>query len=443
MRLVLELVSPQSQAVASAPRFVVGHEPVLIGRDANCDWVFNDQYVSGRHALIRFFNGLFFVEAIGRNPTAIDDPAQVVPRGKSQPLREGCRLFIDVHELNVTLEERDAIAPGPLRHVEAREAAVSPGPRGFDRADPAIGGFEMGTDGSAGKDASDVIGLMGDSAPRRHQRERVSHEEDADFLSNAFEPSRLESGDLGESGPVVIPDDPEWWKQGASEGSKEKAGPGPRPAQPVPASGSGGGSGDLAELLRGAGIDPALVELSPEVARHLGEILRIVVEGTMDVLRARAEIKEQFRLAGTRVQRKDNNPLKFSADVDDALHNLLVKRSDAYLPPVEAFENAFEEIRRHQLAMLQGLRVAFDQLVRRLDPKKLASDVDQQGKSGILIGNPRARYWDAYESLMKDLAKAPDDRFRQLFGDAFGRAYEQQLAQLASARRKSPREPKS
>jgi type VI secretion system FHA domain protein len=439
---VLELVSPQSQAVASAPRFVVGYEPVLIGRDASCDWVFNDQYVSGRHALIRFVNGLFFVEAIGRNPTAIDDPAQVVPRGKSQPLREGCRLFIDVHELNVMLEERDALAPGPQRPVEAREAAAPPMPRGFDRADVAVRGFDMGPDGSAGKDASDVIGLMGDSAPRRHQRKRASHEEDSDFLSNAFEPAKVESDGPHEGSPGVIPEDPEWWKQGASGGSKEKAAPGPRPSQPVPASRTGTDSGDLAQLLRGAGIDPAILELSPEVPRHLGEILRIVVEGTMDVLRARAEIKEQFRLAGTRVQRKDNNPLKFSADVNDAMHNLLVKRSEAYLPPVEAFETAFEEIRRHQLAMLQGLRVAFDQLVRRLDPKKLASDVDQQGKSGILIGNPRARYWDAYESLMKDLAKAPDDRFRQLFGDAFGRAYEQQLAQLASARRRSPRESK-
>ena len=185
------------------------------------------------------------------------------------------------------------------------------------------------------------------------------------------------------------------------------------------------------------------MDLSPEVARQLGEILRIVVEGTMDVLRARAEIKEQFRMAGTRVQRRDNNPLKFSADVNDALHNLLVKRSEAYLPPVEAFESAFEEIRRHQLAMLHGLRVAFDQMMRRLDPKKLADGVENKAKSGILIGNTRARYWDAYENMMKDFAKMPDDRFRQLFGDAFGRAYEQQLARLGSAERKSSRERKA
>ena len=53
----------------------------------------------------------------------------------------------------------------------------------------------------------------------------------------------------------------------------------------------------------------------------------------------------QFRAA-------DNNPLKFSANVDDALHNLLVKRNAAYLEPVEAFEDAFDDLRDHQIAML-------------------------------------------------------------------------------------------
>ena len=52
----------------------------------------------------------------------------------------------------------------------------------------------------------------------------------------------------------------------------------------------------------------------------------------------------------------DNNPLKFSANVDDALHNLLVKRNAAYLAPVEAFADAFEDLRNHQIAMLAGMR---------------------------------------------------------------------------------------
>ena len=71
----------------------------------------------------------------------------------------------------------------------------------------------------------------------------------------------------------------------------------------------------------------------------------------------------------------DNNPLKFSANVDDALHNLLVKRNAAYLGPVDAFEDAFDDLRNHQLAMLAGMRVAFDSLLAEFDPDRLREGV--------------------------------------------------------------------
>src|SRR4029453_1012234 len=83
------------------------------------------------------------------------------------------------------------------------------------------------------------------------------------------------------------------------------------------------GASDLADMLAGAGLERALV--TPELARSFGEILRVVVSGVMDVLQARQQIKEEFRMRMTHFRPADNNPLKFSANVDDALHNLLVK----------------------------------------------------------------------------------------------------------------------
>jgi hypothetical protein len=37
---------------------------------------------------------------------------------------------------------------------------------------------------------------------------------------------------------------------------------------------------------------------------------------------------------------------------------------------------------------------------------------------------------------MKDYAKAPEDHFRRLFGDSFGRAYEKHLSARESGQRK-------
>jgi len=192
-------------------------------------------------------------------------------------------------------------------------------------------------------------------------------------------------------------------------------------------------SSGLADVLRGAGVDPSLV--TPELARDLGRILRIVVSGVLDVLEVRKRIKEEFRLSVTTIRPQDNNPLKVSADVDDALHNLLVKRSAAYLPPVEAFEDAFGDIRAHQLAMLAGMRAAFDALMERFDPQRLQEEFEQRGRKGSLLsGSAKSHYWDLYCEKIRDMVRDSEASFRELFGDEFAGAYEEHLKRQKTGR---------
>ena len=145
--------------------------------------------------------------------------------------------------------------------------------------------------------------------------------------------------------------------------------------------GSAPASADLAALLAGAGLEG--LPVTPEVARQFGEILRVVVAGVLDVLRARQEVKGEFRIRPTIIQRRRNNPLKHSTDAQDALHNLLLKKGSGYLGPVEAFEDAFNDLRNHQLAMLAGVRVAFDAMFSQFDPERLQKEFDRH--------TPRAR----------------------------------------------------
>jgi type VI secretion system FHA domain protein len=192
--------------------------------------------------------------------------------------------------------------------------------------------------------------------------------------------------------------------------------------------------GDLTELLRGAGLSER--DLSPEMLRELGQVLRIVVQGVMEVLQARAEIKSQFRLPLTRVQAKENNPLKLSPNVESALHTLLVQRNPGYLPTVQAFEDAFADIRSHQMAMLEGLRVAFDSMLQSFDPQELEEQFEKSaGRGGLLGFGGKAKYWDLYVERFSRLGTDADDVFRRLFGDVFAQAYEQQLQRLKSLRR--------
>jgi type VI secretion system FHA domain protein len=198
-----------------------------------------------------------------------------------------------------------------------------------------------------------------------------------------------------------------------------------RASWPATRSGSGVGS-ELQELMRGAGLSAN--DLSPEMMQDLGKVLRVVVEGVMAVLRARAEIKSQFRLPMTRIQSAENNPLKHSPNVESALHTLLVQRNPGFLPTVQAFEDAFADIRNHQMAMLEGLRVAYDSMLESFDPKELEKGFERPAKRGF--GSAKSKYWDLYAERFTQLGADADDTFRKLFGDVFAEAYEKQLERL-------------
>jgi type VI secretion system protein ImpI len=151
------------------------------------------------------------------------------------------------------------------------------------------------------------------------------------------------------------------------------------------------------------------------------------------VLRARAEIKNTFRLPVTVIQRSENNPLKFAATAEDALQKLLAPPSASFLSGVPAFEDAFDDIRCHQMAMLAGMRAAFDAMLFHFSPDRLEQEADAGGKRLSFGG--KGRYWERYRDHFEQLRGDPDDCFRRLFGDEFARAYEAQLARLKSARR--------
>jgi type VI secretion system FHA domain protein len=189
----------------------------------------------------------------------------------------------------------------------------------------------------------------------------------------------------------------------------------------------------LAGVLAGAGIEH--VAVTPELARGFGQILRVVVSGVMDVLQARQRIKEEFRIRRTTFKPRENNPLKFSANVDDALHNLLVKRNPAYLEPVQAFEDAFDDVRNHQMAMLAGVRAAFELMLKEFDPDQLEKEFNRQPRNAVIAMPAKLRYWEQYREKVHGILEDADTSFRELFGEEFARAYEEQLGKLKGSDR--------
>ena len=165
----------------------------------------------------------------------------------------------------------------------------------------------------------------------------------------------------------------------------------------------------------------------------VGEFLQVAVKGLMLILKSRSTLKNEFRMSVTTIQSVENNPLKFSPTLEDAMVNMFVRSGNAYIDPVTAIKEGIEGIADHQFAVFAGMRSAFNHLLERFNPQILEAKFNKQ-KSNSMLSTKKAKNWDFYTGLYEDIIKDRDDSFQYLFGDEFVQAYEQQMQQLKLTR---------
>ncbi len=170
-------------------------------------------------------------------------------------------------------------------------------------------------------------------------------------------------------------------------------------------------------------------------AERIGALLRAMTAGTLELLTARMVAKRELGAAATQVRTRENNPLKFSPDVDAALSHLLGPAERGFLDPEAAVEEAFDDLRAHQVALLAGMRAALDSVMSRFDPAALEKRLAPGGALENLIpANRRARLWSNYSGEYARIVAEIEDDFDALLGRAFLKAYQAQLQALAADR---------
>ena len=124
--------------------------------------------------------------------------------------------------------------------------------------------------------------------------------------------------------------------------------------------------------------------------------------------------------------------MKFSPSVDEALEALFEEgKGGAYLPPVAAVREGFDDLKAHQVAVMAGMQVALASLLKRFDPATLEKRLKSQSVlDSILPAARKAKYWELYEDLYKEIAREAEDDFQGLFGKEFATAYERQVKKL-------------
>jgi type VI secretion system protein ImpI len=433
-----------------------------IGRSEDCDWVLSSSGVSRVHAMIRCLNGIYFIEDRSTNGMLLNGN----PLVKSEPsaLKHGDRLQVDTFEVSVSMQAAGA-EPAPPPQVPVDVFATSPllsseAPMPARAIDPLDDFLDLGLGGSRSAGMSADAGLIPDAASSRGDEldplsfldapfasppssappEPASSWNHSSGLEDHFRPPITEGQRQAQSlpenwdltmgdfaarspAPVSTSSTPVSDPLDAFEPPQPQAPIAP-PIAPSPAPPQVPSAAAAPQATSG--------QMPPEIQQMLG----IVVEGVMDVLRARAEIKNTFRLPVTIIQRSENNPLKFAPNAEEALQKILAPPNAAFLSGPAAFDDAFDDIRCHQMAMLAGVRAAFESLLAHFSPDRLEQEADGVKRSAF---GGKGKYWERYRDNFEGLIKDPDDCFRRLFGDEFARAYEEQLARLKSARRNSAR----
>lgn len=186
-------------------------------------------------------------------------------------------------------------------------------------------------------------------------------------------------------------------------------------------------------FLRGLNTHGVRVEaLTPALMQLIGELLREASRGTLELLAARAALKREMRTGATMIEASDNNPLKFSPNVEAALMHLLNPQMRGFMAPAVAFADAYADLRAHQVGMVAGMRVALDGVFERFEPQRIEARLSGRSMlDGVLPGlSRRARCWDLFIDMYGQLSREATEDFHTLFGRAFVAAYEAQIDEL-------------
>ena len=478
MALNLTIIKCPPSASVAEDRKTFGPSGGIIGRGTGNDWILPDpeRFLSSKHCQITKEGDLYYLTDLSTNGTFVNGSQEPLGRGGRAALNDGDSFDVGDYRFKVAVE-RDVNAFG-----------ASP----FAEPDPFGGGSDVDLAGSLADSESMFMSseydgsveditpdsmkirdplLALDNAKKGFGRDDPfagdpfsggSQEDSADLLHESVDwPSAKQESLLpddwgddisllgtpkkGPASPYTLPDEDALIVNKKTHevaatprtGGRPMASPSVARTSPK-ARGPNPAMGQMDRTLVDAmGLEE--MSLSDEQIRDIhsvvGSMMRETIDGLMQVLRSRTGIKNEFRINITTIQPQENNPIKFSASVDEVLEIMFLRQSRAYKNPLDSVQESFHSIADHQVAVLAGIRSAFKAALGKFDPILLEEEFKQTGKAGMMPGMLKGKMWSAYQEHYQNIANDVERSFQDLFGDEFVQAYEDQMRKLSNARK--------
>jgi len=448
MALTLRVTSSHSQALGADSTRVFAANGGSIGRSLDNDWVLPDpeKFVSSHHAQIICRGGNYCLKDISTNGTFVNGSPQPVGQDMEQQLVNGDRIQIADYEIAVVLDtvQQGTTGPtGPPGTGGWQPPSGVTGPSGPYGGPPAATGDIMDVfndasvpeaPGYSGPTPDHVSPLEQNFVPPAPLPAPVT---DTNVIPENWDETSFSRADNIPPAPADAFSQPQIAppQQPPMEPAPQQPPMAPAPQQPQSAAAVAGAEQQaIVAMLMAAGLDQANAQAAgtPANLNALGQILGITTQGLIDVLTARSAVKSQFRVPMTMMRPVENNALKSSANAAEALLNLLVNQNPAYLNAVDSFAEGFDDIKAHQMALMAGMRAAFDSMLERFDPEELEQRFSKRRSKSMLRLPGSGQNWDMYKDDYDEMTQDADANFQQLFGEEFARAYEEQMQRLTA-----------
>ena len=182
-------------------------------------------------------------------------------------------------------------------------------------------------------------------------------------------------------------------------------------------------------FLDGAGLPADTIgALTPELMELLGKLLATSMQGTIDLLALRSLVKQEVKADVTMVVVRNNNPLKFFPDSQTVLTQMLRKKMPGFMEPFEALDDAWRDLRAHQLGVVAGTRASMEAILRRLHPDRIERALPAPSVFDKLLAARRpAAAWDLYRHKHGRVRGDAIDPFTGPLGATFRAAYEKEV----------------
>ncbi|MEE9318992.1 MAG: type VI secretion system-associated FHA domain protein TagH [Granulosicoccus sp.] len=425
MQMTLRIRSYCGQPVDNSNTQSFVDFPVIIGRSSSCDYVLNDasKYISSNHAVITVESGIPQIQDTSANGVYLNGDNNAIGRGNRS-----------------TLSHTDSIALGDYCLIIELNDTVS-----NDNEDPFLGFDSLANDAVTRTDNpyDPFQGEEPDWTPPS------SVDESADIMNLNYKQS--ESGgslNPGSHEDIAQTDSFDDWpvdwdcKQDrndslhshsrATQMSATPVKPQATPVRPLQQLPYQNESGHLLEsFYKAAGLDPSCFETlnDSEVLANTGKLLNLAITGLMTLLHSRKELKHAMRSDLTSLSKADNNPLKFSHNAEEAILKLLSENSGfGYLSSEKAMNQAVEDLKLHQLAMLDGMKAAASSTLDEFDPRTIAIKLEKKHPIAATIPMKReAELWRLFQDHYAQIRSDAIDDFDAMFSREFRKAYEKRI----------------